>query len=187
MKQRKPTSRVRTPRSPCPIANTLDILGDKWTLLVVRDLLFLGKRLYGEFMQSGEGIPTNILADRLKRLEETGLVTKEPYQSNPPSIPLDPEGRRAFPGAQGDHSLGQQAHSGNLRPARELLGEIRAAIRRGAAEETDGLTYRLAMTYSKPWLTQKYFQHWQIRPAGTYSRLCASSPKPWVSWRKARR
>jgi len=83
MKQRKPTSRVRTPRSPCPIANTLDILGDKWTLLVVRDLLFLGKRLYGEFMQSDEGIPTNILADRLKRLEETGLVTKEPYQSNP--------------------------------------------------------------------------------------------------------
>ena len=83
MKQRKPTSRVRPPRSPCPIANTLDILGDKWTLLVVRDLLFLGKRLYGEFMQSGEGIPTNILADRLKRLEETGLVTKEPYQSNP--------------------------------------------------------------------------------------------------------
>jgi len=83
MKQRKPTSRVRTPRSPCPIANTLDILGDKWTLLVVRDLLFLGKHLYGEFMQSGEGIPTNILADRLKRLEETGLVTKEPYQSNP--------------------------------------------------------------------------------------------------------
>ena len=83
MKQRKATSRVRPPRSPCPIANTLDILGDKWTLLVVRDLLFLGKRLYGEFMQSGEGIPTNILADRLKRLEETGLVTKEPYQSNP--------------------------------------------------------------------------------------------------------
>jgi len=83
MKQRKATSRVRTPRSPCPIANTLDILGDKWTLLVVRDLLFLGKCLYGEFMQSGEGIPTNILADRLKRLEETGLVTKEPYQSNP--------------------------------------------------------------------------------------------------------
>ena len=83
MKQRKPTSRVRTPRSPCPIANTLDILGDKWTLLVVRDLLFLDKHLYGEFMQSGEGIPTNILADRLKRLEETGLVTKEPYQSNP--------------------------------------------------------------------------------------------------------
>jgi DNA-binding HxlR family transcriptional regulator len=83
MKQRKATSRVRTPRSPCPIANTLDILGDKWTLLVVRDLLFVGKRLYGEFMQSDEGIPTNILADRLKRLEETGLVTKEPYQSNP--------------------------------------------------------------------------------------------------------
>ena len=76
MKQRKATSRVRTPRSPCPIANTLDILGDKWTLLVVRDLLFLDKHLYGEFMQSGEGIPTNVLADRLKRLEETGLVVE---------------------------------------------------------------------------------------------------------------
>ena len=83
MKQRKATSRVCIPRSPCPIANALDILGDKWTLLVVRDLLFLGKRQYGEFIRSGEGIPTNILADRLKRLEETGLLTKEPYQSNP--------------------------------------------------------------------------------------------------------
>lgn len=70
-------------RSPCPIANALDVVGDKWTLLVVRDLLFLGKRLYGELIQSPEGIPSNILADRLKRLEEAGLVTKEPYQSNP--------------------------------------------------------------------------------------------------------
>lgn len=84
MKQRKSTPASGCePRSPCPIANALDILGDKWTLLVVRDLLFLGKRLYGEFIQSGEGIPTNILADRLKRLEETGLLTKTPYQSNP--------------------------------------------------------------------------------------------------------
>jgi len=99
MKQRKATSRVRTPRSPCPIANTLDILGDKWTLLVVRDLLFLGKRLYGEFMQSDEGIPTNILADRLKRLEETGLLTKEPYQSNPVrhQYRLTRKGAKLFP------------------------------------------------------------------------------------------
>lgn len=70
-------------RSPCPIASTLDLLGDKWTLLIVRDLLYFGKRLYGEFADSPEKIPTNILADRLKRLEEHGLVEKTPYQEHP--------------------------------------------------------------------------------------------------------
>ena len=84
MKQRKPTAaRGCGLRSSCPIANALDLVGDKWTLLVVRDLMFLGKRRYGEFSQSPESIPSNILADRLKRLEKTGLVTKKPYQQNP--------------------------------------------------------------------------------------------------------
>lgn len=69
-------------RSSCPVTNTLDILGDKWTLLVIRDL-FLGKRLYREFAESPEGIPTNILADRLKRLEAQGLLSREPYQERP--------------------------------------------------------------------------------------------------------
>jgi len=72
-----------TRRTACPIANTLDFLGDKWTLLVVRDLIFSGKRLYGEFLESGEGIPTNILADRLKRLEAAQVIEKHPYQDNP--------------------------------------------------------------------------------------------------------
>ncbi|HQU14639.1 MAG: transcriptional regulator [Chromatiales bacterium 21-64-14] len=69
-------------RSPCPITNTLDVLGDRWTLLVVRDL-FLGKRLFGEFSASPEGIPTNILADRLKRLEREGVLCRIPYQERP--------------------------------------------------------------------------------------------------------
>ena len=69
-------------RSPCPIANSLDILGDKWTLLVVRDL-FLDKHTYGEFQDSQEGIPSNILADRLKRLEWAGIIGKSPYQDRP--------------------------------------------------------------------------------------------------------
>lgn len=69
-------------RSPCPVANTLDILGDKWTLLVIRDLFF-GKQLYGEFLDSPEKIPTNILAERLKRLEAGGLIGKKPYQDKP--------------------------------------------------------------------------------------------------------
>ena len=66
------------PRSPCPIASTLDTLGDKWTLVVVRDLL-VGKSRYGEFLDSPEGLSTNILADRLKTLENSGLVSKAPY------------------------------------------------------------------------------------------------------------
>ena len=71
-----------TRRSVCPITNTLDVLGDKWTLLVVRDM-FLGKKTYGEFLASPEGIPTNILADRLKRLEQHGIIDKTPYQQSP--------------------------------------------------------------------------------------------------------
>lgn len=70
-------------RSHCPIAGALDIVGDKWTLVVVRDL-FLGKHRYGEFQSAPEAIPTNILAERLKRLEAAGIVKKEYYQDNPP-------------------------------------------------------------------------------------------------------
>lgn len=70
-------------RSVCPITNTLDVIGDKWTLLIIRDMLFLGKTQFGEFADSGEGISTNILTDRLKKLEEFGIITKTAYQKNP--------------------------------------------------------------------------------------------------------
>ena len=69
-------------RSACAIANTLDLIGDKWSLLVVRDLLH-GKRTFGELLDSPEGIPTNMLADRLKRLEEAGIVESTVYQERP--------------------------------------------------------------------------------------------------------
>lgn len=69
-------------RSDCPIACALDVIGDKWTMLVVRDL-FLGNTRFSEFMDTKEGIKTNILTDRLKRLEQAGLVNKTPYQNNP--------------------------------------------------------------------------------------------------------
>lgn len=69
-------------RSPCPIASALDIVGDKWTLLVVRDM-FLGKATYSELQKSPEKIPTNILADRLKRLEQGGIISKQSYQQRP--------------------------------------------------------------------------------------------------------
>jgi len=63
-------------RSSCPIANSLDVVGDKWTLLVLRDLLD-GKSRFSEFERSPEGIPTNILTERLRRLEHHELVTRE--------------------------------------------------------------------------------------------------------------
>lgn len=65
----------RNRRSCCPVACTLDLIGDRWTLLVVRDL-FVGKTRFSEFESSPESIATNILADRLGLLAERGLVEK---------------------------------------------------------------------------------------------------------------
>ncbi len=88
-------------RSGCPIANTLDIVGDKWSLIIVRDML-TGKKRYGEFQDSPEGIPTNILASRLKRLTAAGLITKTPYQKHPPryAYALTKKGRALIPVVQ---------------------------------------------------------------------------------------
>lgn len=69
-------------RSGCPIVNSLDILGDKWTLVVLRDL-YCGKKTYNELASSPEKIPTNRLAERLKRLEQEGILSKSLYQEHP--------------------------------------------------------------------------------------------------------
>ena len=69
-------------RSACPVANALDLVGDKWSLLIIRDMRH-GKRTYGELADSPERIPTNILADRLKRLEEAGIIARAAYQERP--------------------------------------------------------------------------------------------------------
>jgi DNA-binding HxlR family transcriptional regulator len=74
-----------TRRSFCPVACTLDVLGDKWSLLVVRDLM-RGKRRYAEFLASKEAIPTNILADRLKRLKAKGVIRARRYSQHPPRL-----------------------------------------------------------------------------------------------------
>jgi DNA-binding HxlR family transcriptional regulator len=66
-----------TPRSNCPVSCTLDFFGDKWSLLILRDMMLAGKSTYGEFAASAEKIATNILADRLCMLESAGFVTKE--------------------------------------------------------------------------------------------------------------
>jgi DNA-binding HxlR family transcriptional regulator len=66
-------------RSPCPVALSLDIFGDRWTLLVIRDLFF-GRTRFKEFAASPEGIPTNILTDRLERLLARGIIEQIPAE-----------------------------------------------------------------------------------------------------------
>ncbi len=73
-------------RSGCPVSVSLDLLGDRWSLLLVRDMMVRGYRTFREFQRAGEGIATNILTDRLQRLEAAGIVlretTKEDRRSN---------------------------------------------------------------------------------------------------------
>lgn len=70
-------------KSHCPINYTLEIIGDPWSLLILRDILHLGKRRYKEFLSSEERISTNILADRLARLEKQGIIEKRDEQYIP--------------------------------------------------------------------------------------------------------
>ena len=70
----------------CPVAFGLDIFGDRWTLLIIRDMLLQGKRTYSDFLASDEKIATNILANRMRHLEDEGVVTRA----------RDPENRRSF-------------------------------------------------------------------------------------------
>lgn len=85
-------------RSGCPIATTLDIVGDRWTLVILRDML-IGKTKFSEFLASPENITTNVLTDRLARMERAGLVTRTPYQLRPRrhAYALTEKGRALWP------------------------------------------------------------------------------------------
>jgi DNA-binding HxlR family transcriptional regulator len=86
-------------RSGCPVGLSLDLLGDRWSLLLVRDMMVRGYRTFREFLRSGEGIATNILTDRLQKLEAGGILYREPaaddrrsvyYRLTPKGIALAP-------------------------------------------------------------------------------------------------
>jgi DNA-binding HxlR family transcriptional regulator len=86
-------------RSGCPINIALELFGDRWSLLIVRDLMFKGRHTYKEFLEAEEGIATNILAERLQRLEAAGIILKLPdpadgrktiYQLTPKGVDLAP-------------------------------------------------------------------------------------------------
>jgi DNA-binding HxlR family transcriptional regulator len=87
------------PRSECPISGSLDMWGDKWSLLIIRDLMFAQKNTYGEFLKSDEKISTNILAARLLALEEAGIVEKLDHPDSKAKIwyQLTPKGIDLLP------------------------------------------------------------------------------------------
>jgi len=86
-------------RSFCPVANALDVLGDRWSLLVIRDLMFMKKHEFGEFMQGPERIATNILTDRLHCLQECGIIDCRPHPSHKKKklYYLTPKGKALLP------------------------------------------------------------------------------------------
>lgn len=71
------TSKAKA-RSGCPVSVSLDLVGDRWSLLIVRDMMVRGYRTFREFQHAGEGIATNILSDRLQKLEDGGILKREP-------------------------------------------------------------------------------------------------------------
>ena len=73
-------------RSTCPISSALDIVGDKWSLLIIRDIALSAKNTYNEFLKSEEKIATNILADRLSMLEMAGILVKEEHPESKAKI-----------------------------------------------------------------------------------------------------
>jgi len=97
-RRQTPRRRADQLRSECPIAGTLDVIGDRWTLLLARDLT-AGKTRFSEFLASDERIPTNVLADRIRRLERHGIIESVLYSQHPPRAEyhLTPKGRDLEP------------------------------------------------------------------------------------------
>ena len=128
----EPESSCTARRSDCPIANALDLIGDKWTLLVIRDLLFLGNRRFGELLSAPEKIPTNILSDRLRRLEECGLVVKTAYRARPPRYEygLTAKGADLFPVLRALAQWANQYIPGTFVPPPELAEKAEETCRK---------------------------------------------------------
>ena len=114
----KPEDQDIAYRSHCPIARTLDLLGDKWTLLILRDALFFNVTTFAGFTQRPEQMPTNLLAARLKRLVAAGLLYKQAYQQRPVRyeyLPTD-RARDLAPILRDLRQFGETHLGGSIRP-----------------------------------------------------------------------
>ena len=114
-------------RSTCPISTALELVGDRWTLLVIRDLMFAGKRHFREFLKSEEGISSNVLADRLNSLVEDGIVTRrdDPTHAQKAIYSLTDKGLNLLPVLLAMSAWAQKYHPRTRRP------EAVALVRRG--------------------------------------------------------
>lgn len=127
-------------RSTCPISTALELIGDRWTLLVVRDLMFAGKRHFREFLQSEEGIASNVLSSRLATLVENGIVTRQgdPSHAQKAIYSLTEKGLELLPVLVAMSGWTQKHHPDTRRPeAAELvalpprsLARLQAQLRR---------------------------------------------------------
>ena len=130
-----------TIRSQCPISLALDVIGDRWSLLIVRDLMFAGKRYYRELLRSDEGISSNILAERLARLVDVGVLSrtgdpthkqKAIYSLTPMGIDLLPVvaqlgiwGRKYFPVTDETGAQAEQLEKGGAALLRKIQANLR--------------------------------------------------------------
>lgn len=94
----------------CPVARTLDIVGERWTFLILRDLLRLGPRKFSEFQEAFPGLAPNTLSDRLKSLEESGIIASRLYERHPPRVEylLTPKGTALGPVLKALYSWGER-------------------------------------------------------------------------------
>ena len=129
-------------RSGCPLNASVEVLGDRWSLLIIRDMMLRGFRYYKEFLQSYEGIATNILADRLRKLIAHGIITTEPdpsdgrkliYLLTAKGIDLAPILTEMVLWAAGHEDTGNQALVLQIQKNKE---QFLAAIRQRCAEMT---------------------------------------------------
>jgi len=130
------TTRTRTRRrSGCPLNASVEMLGDRWSLLIIRDMMLRGSRTYKEFLNSYERIATNILADRLRRLENYGIIATERdpsdgrkliYRLTPKGIDLAPVLTEMVLWAARHEETGNQALVREMQNDKErLLSNIR--------------------------------------------------------------
>ncbi len=119
------------PRSLCPLACALDLLGDRWTLLVLRDALLFGRTLFQEFLASPEGISSNTLTERLKRLERHGLLERQAYQERPVRHRYVPtaKGRDLLPLLREAIVWGARHAPGAMQPSASQLAALDAQVR----------------------------------------------------------
>jgi DNA-binding HxlR family transcriptional regulator len=139
MAKRKPSPKWR---SGCPLNASVEILGDRWSLLIIRDMMLRGFRSYKEFLESFEGIATNILADRLRRLEAHGIITSERdpadgrkliYLLTAKGIDLAPVLTEMVLWAAGHEDTGNQVLIGQMRKDKKKFLD---AVRQRWAEKT---------------------------------------------------